>query len=294
MPESIQAKTEVHVEAILGEGPVWDDEQQILWWVDIMSGRLHKYDPATGKNIFFEMNEHTGAAVLRRNGGMILALKSGFYFFDEKTGEKDPVADPESHLPGNRFNDGKCDPDGRFWAGTMSYDVEKGAGSLYCLDQDLNVNKKLSGITISNGLAWNSRGDRFFFIDTPTGNIGLFEYDKKSGEITGGEVITHIDKKAGFPDGMTIDAEDKLWVALYGGGKVIRINPENGETEFEVQLPVPKPTSCTFGGKNLDELYITTCREYLTPEELEKYPHSGSLFKAELPFRGVPPHRFSG
>lgn len=294
MPESIQAKLELPMDAHLGEGPVWDEIHQQLWWVDILSGKLHRYDPSTAKNNSIDLGEHIGAAVLRKNGGLILALKSGIYFFNEKTGEKTPVADPESHLPENRFNDGKCDPSGRFWAGTLSCNLEQEAGSLYCLKSGLTVEKKLGGITISNGLSWNSRGDRFFFIDTPTGNISSFQYDKESGDITNRSIIIHIDEKTGYPDGMTIDAEDKLWVALYGGGKIVRINPENGEVEFEVRLPVPKPTSCTFGGKDLNELYITTCREYMSPEDLKKYPQSGSLFRVKLPFRGLPVNRFAG
>lgn len=294
MPETIQAKLEYQMDAHLGEGPVWDETRQKLWWVDILSGKLHKYNPAASRNSSVDLGEHIGAAVLCNNGGLVLALKSGFYFFNEKTGEKTPVTDPESHLPKNRFNDGKCDPAGRFWAGTLSYNLVKGAGSLYCLNPDLTVEKKLTGITISNGLAWNSLGDRFFFIDTPTGKISSFRYDKESGDITNRSVITHIDEKAGYPDGMTIDAEDKLWVALYGGGKIIRINPETGGVEFEVRLPVPRPTSCTFGGNGLNELYITTCREHMNREDLKKYPESGSLFRVKLPFRGFPVNRFAG
>lgn len=294
MSECIQAKLELLMDAHLGEGPVWDETQQKLWWVDILSGKLHKYNPSSAKNSSVDMGEHIGAAVLRKNGGIVLALTTGFYFFNEKTGEKTAVTDPESHLPENRFNDGKCDSAGRFWAGTLNYNLEKGAGSLYCLNPGLTVEKKLDGITISNGLAWNSRGDQFFFIDTPTGDISSFQYDKESGDLTNRSVITHIDEKDGYPDGMTIDTEDKLWVALYGGGKVIRINPENGEADFEVKLPVPKPTSCTFGGKGLNELYITTCRENMSRQDLKKYPQSGSLFRAKLPFRGLPVNRFSG
>ena len=294
MPESIQAKLELHTEAHLGEGPVWDEIHQKLWWVDILSDKLHKYDPETTKNLSFDIGEHIGAAVLRKNGGFVLALKSGFYFFDEKTKCKVPVADPEYHLSGNRFNDGKCDPAGRFLVGTLSYKLEKGAGNLYCLHPDLTIKKKLTQVTISNGLVWNSIGDRFYFIDTPTGDICSFQYDKDSGDICNRSVIIHIDEKTGYPDGMTIDTDDKLWVALYGGGKVIQINPENGKIEFEVRLPVPKPTSCTFGGKGLNELYITTCQEHMTREDLKKIPESGSLFRVDLPFRGFPVHRFAG
>ncbi len=290
----MQATVEYQTEAHLGEGPVWDENEQKLWWVDILSGKIHQYDPAKKENLTFDAGEHVGAIALRKKGGLLLARKSGFAFVDDETGEITPLLDPEEEIPNNRFNDGKCDPSGRFWAGTMAYDLKEGAGNLWCLDSDLEITKKLDGVTISNGLVWNSRADRFFFIDTMTGDLCSFQYENESGRISGKTVIIHIEDETGYPDGMTIDTEDKLWVALYGGGKVIRINPENAEIEFEIHLPVPKPTSCTFGGQNLNELYITTCREHMSDEEIEQAPLSGSLFQAELSFQGLPADRFGG
>ncbi len=290
---STDAKLELQTEAHLGEGPVWDEAEQKLYWVDLLSGNLHRYDPDDGNNISYDIGEHVGAAVLRESGGFVLALASGFAFYDPDTGRIEPISKPESDKPGNRFNDGKCDPSGRFWAGTMAYDLKEGAGSLYCLTRDLKVKRKLSGITISNGLAWNRAADRFFYIDTPTGNVYSFQYNDQSGEITDKQTVFHVENEMGYPDGMTIDTEDKLWVALYAGGKVIRIDPVAGEIIYEIHLPVPKVTSCTFGGKELNELYITTCREHMTDEEIEKFPLSGSLFKAKLPFKGLPAERYS-
>jgi sugar lactone lactonase YvrE len=289
-----KASLELQSEAILGEGPVWDEKEKVLWWVDILSGILHKYYPEDQEDTLFDIGEHIGAFALRKKGGLLLAIRSGFCFFDPKTEEKEWVKDPETDILNNRFNDGKCDPSGRFWAGTMAYDLQKEAGSLYSIDPDLNIEKRLSGITISNGLAWNSEFDTFYFIDTPTGNIERFNFDLKSGNISDRSIVTHISEEAGYPDGMTIDTENKLWVALYGGGKVIRIDPADGKILFEIEVPVPKPTSCTFGGKELAELYITTCREHMTKEEIEEAPLSGSLFKAKLPFNGLPADRFSG
>lgn len=294
MAKSIKASLELQSDTILGEGPVWDEENQVLWWVDILSGKLHRYDPQQNKNRSFDIGEHIGAAVLRKNSGLLLALRSGFCFFDPESEKKEWITDPESQILDNRFNDGKCDPAGRFWAGTLAYSLKEGAGSLYCIDTNLKVEKKLSGITISNGLAWNSESNRFYFIDTPTGRIDQFQFDLQSGSISERSVVSHIEKEAGFPDGMTIDSENKLWVALYGGGKVLRIDPVDGSILYEISLPVPKPTSCTFGGKNLDELYITSCREHMTDEEVQKAPLSGSLFKVKLPFNGLPTYRFSG
>lgn len=295
MPEnSIEAELELEIDATLGEGPIWDETKKVLYWVDIMSGRFFIYNPNSNNNSTFEIGEHIGAIAFREKGGLVMAIKTGFAFFDPSNKKITKIADPESHLPNNRFNDGKCGPGGRFWAGTMAYDSTEGAGSLYCLNPDLSVDLKLSNISCSNGLAWNQDQDKFFYIDTPTGNIYSFDYREGTGEISNQNVIKNIDKNDGYPDGMTIDEEDYLWIALYGGSKIIRIHPESGETVFEVHLPVPKVTSCTFGGSNLDELYITTCRENMSKAELQQAPLSGSLFKAKLACRGLPTFRFLG
>lgn len=292
--ESVTAKPEVETEAILGEGPVWDEKENKLYWVDIMMGRLFVYSPGDKKNTAFALGEHVGAIALREKGGLVAAMKSGFVFINLKTGETKKIGDPESHIPGNRFNDGKCGPGGRFWAGTMSYEQSKGAGSLYCLNTDLSIDLKLQEITISNGLAWNQKKDKFYYTDTPTGDICSFDFDLSSGKISNRSVIRNIDNSEGYPDGMTIDTENNLWIALYGGAKVIRIDPDSGKTVFEVQLPVPKVTSCTFGGNKMNELYITTCRENMSDEEIRNFPLSGSLFKADVPFEGLPAYRFGG
>lgn len=291
---STEATPELKHEAILGEGPVWDEVEEKLYWIDILSGSLFAYSLREKKNRTYDAGAHLGAVALRRKGGLLMALQTGFAFFDPIERQLTHVTDPEPHIPDNRFNDGKCDPSGRFWAGTLSYTLGEGAGTLYCLDTDLSVSPKLQDLTIPNGMAWNSSRDRFYFIDTPTGTICSFDYDDGSGKISNREIVRYIDSSEGFPDGMTIDDEDGLWIALYGGGKVIRIDPVSGKTLFEVQLPVPKVTSCTFGGPELDELYITTAREHMSKEEIARWPLSGSLFKAKLPFRGKPAFRFAG
>jgi sugar lactone lactonase YvrE len=288
------AEVVLKTDAKLGEGPVWDGEKKVLYWVDILSGKLFEYNPKMGYNKEFNIGEHTGAAVIRKRGGLVLAMKSGFAFFHPTTGKTEKIADPEPHLPGNRFNDGKCDPAGRFWAGTMAYDMAKGNGSLYCLHPHLTIERKLTGISISNGLAWNKSADTLYFIDTLTHQLTAFNYDIKTGNIMNKRVVAEFDKNLGYPDGMAMDEKNKLWVAFYNGSKVIRINPEGGEISAIVSLPVPKPTSCAFGGENLDELYITTCREHMSPEEIEQAPLSGSLFKVSLPVKGLPVGLFGG
>ncbi|SHF92223.1 Sugar lactone lactonase YvrE [Fodinibius roseus] len=279
-------------DATLGEGPVWDEREGRLYWVDILSGTLFRYDPLTNRNRAHDVGEHLGAIGLRREGGLVMALQSGFAFYDPADRQITPITDPEADRTGTRFNDGKSDPSGRFWAGTLSYELEKGAGSLYSLDQNLEVEVRLQDLTISNGMAWSE--DRFFFIDTPTRQVMAFAYDQESGDIANPEVLRTVDEEEGYPDGMTIDREGALWVALYGGNKVIRIDPASGQTLFEVHLPVPQVTSCTFGGSEFRELYITTAREHMSSKEIQRWPLSGSLFKASVPFAGSPAHRFGG
>lgn len=295
MPVDVtDAELEFRHNAILAEGPVWDEMEERLWWVDILNGQLFICEPADEAPLIYDMGEHLGAAVPREQGGAILALKSGFGLFDFEKKTVTHLANPEAHLPGNRFNDGKCDPSGRFWAGTMSYDLDEGAGSLYCMNTSLAVDVKLHGVTISNGMAWNRERDRMYYIDTVPGEIYMFNYDDTTGEISNRTLIKKVPKTEGYPDGMTIDQEGCLWVALYGGSKVMRIDPDSGETVYQVRLPVPKPTSCTFGGLGLGRLYITTAREHMTKEEIEEYPLSGSVFRANVPFKGVPVDRFAG
>lgn len=294
MSSIIHANLEYQTDAHLGEGPVWDDINQKLWWVDILSCTLNCYDPTTKENQSFDVGEQIGAAVLRKEGGLLLALESGLAFFDEENKTITPLENTITLGEGTRSNDGKCDPAGRFWFGSLDYDLEKGSGNLFCLNSELKVEKKLDQLTIPNGMAWNSQDEKFFFIDTIARELYSFHYQKNTGKISDRSVIYEFDEELGYPDGMTIDIEDKLWIALYAGGKIIRINPENGHIEFEIRLPVPKPTSCTFGGKDLKTLFITTCREYMDESDIEKAPLSGSLFSVDLPFSGKPVDRFNG
>lgn len=294
LADSIEASLEFKSEATLGEGPVWDEITKRLYWVDISSSGLFIYDPEKRTNTNYDTGDHTGAIALREQGGLVMATKTGFAFYDPETRKRTNITDPESDIPGNRFNDGKCDPRGRFWAGTMAYDQKEGAASLYCLNPDLSVDVKISRLTISNGLAWDTRLGKFYIIDTPTQKIYSYDYEESSGSISNREVIKEIEENEGHPDGMAIDTEGNLWVALYGGGKVLGIDPNSGEVLHEVHLPVPQVTSCTFGGSQLDELYITTCRQFMTEQELNKAPLSGSLFKAKVPFKGLPAVRFKG
>lgn len=289
-----EADLELEYDAHLGEGPVWDESEQKLYWVDILSGKIFRYDPRRNSNEVFEIGEHVGAVALREKGGLVMAMKTGFAFFDPDKDQIRRITDPESEQPDHRFNDGKCDPAGRFWAGTLSYGLEEGSGNLYLLNGDLSVEHKLDGLTIPNGMAWNRERNKFYLIDSVAGSIFSYGYDDAGATLSNREVLRSFDKQEGAPDGMCIDREGQLWVALYDGGKVIRVDADEGTTLYEIHLPVPKPTSCTFGGPGLSELFITTAREYMTEEDIRTYPLSGSLFKAKVPVKGLAPDRFNG
>ena len=188
------------------------------------------------------------------------------------------ISNPEPHLPGNRFNDGKCDPAGRFWAGTMSHTDEPEKGSLYLLDKDLSVTQKIENVSISNGLAWSPDQNTFYYIDTPTKKVAAFHFDKTNGNIENKRYVIQFSNNEGTPDGMTIDSEGMLWIAHWDGWQISRWNPATGEKIKTILLPVSRVTSCCFGGKNLDDLYITSASTGLSDDQLRKEPLAGSLF----------------
>ncbi|MCI0488739.1 MAG: SMP-30/gluconolactonase/LRE family protein, partial [Blastocatellia bacterium] len=211
----LTAELEYEDTAILGEGPAWDHRAQTLLWVDIEGFEVHIYDPAQRNHRKINVGQYVGALAVRESGGLILAIKSGFAALDLDTGEITPIADVESHLPGNRFNDGKCDPAGRFWAGTLALDEESGVGkgNLYCLNSDHSVQLKLSGVTISNGLAWTSDERTMYFIDSPTQKVVAYDYDKATAEISNPRTVIHVRAdEMGYPDGIAIDEEGMLWI----------------------------------------------------------------------------------
>ncbi len=289
----IEAKLKFPLLCDLGEGSLWDEKQQVLYWIDIAQNKVYRYDPENGSNLAYDVGENVGTVVVATNDKLLLALRSGFAWLDPDTGQVIHLMDPEADKPHTRFNDGKCDPKGRFWAGTMVENSQKSDGSLYCLDTDLTVTRKMTGVSCSNGLVWSRDQRYFYYIDTPTFQIHGFEFDLATASLGARRVIADLPREAGAPDGMTIDASDGLWIALFGGGRVIRINPANGAVNYEVEVASPNVTSCAFGGSELDELYITTARVGLSDERRREYPLAGSLFSAKVPFQGMPARRFA-
>ncbi len=292
--QQVKAQVVYPCRSIVGEGCIWDPRVGVLYWVDILDSKVYRFDPRSGSNRGWDVGAHVGCAAPRESGGLVLALQTGFALLDLETGQVSRVADPEEGLPGSRFNDGKCDPQGRFWAGTMAYAVTEGSGSLYCLDGDLEVTTKIPGVTLSNGLCWNTGNSRFYFIDSATSQVQGYDYDAGSGDITNGQLVAEIPEELGTPDGMAIDEDGYLWVALWGGGKVIRIDPGTGSVVFEVLVPADQVTCAAFGGESLDHLYITTADYQRSSQDVERQPLAGSLFRAQVPFRGVAVPAFRG
>lgn len=279
----------------LGEGSIWDAESERLYWVDILEHRVFCFDPQTGSNREFDVGENVGTVVLTTNNKLLLALRSGLAVLDPKTRKLSALTDPRLSLEEGRFNDGKCDSEGRFWVGTMAEGSDsEGKAALYCLNTDLTTTRQLGDVTCSNGLCWS--GDRriFYYVDTPTYQVRAFDFDPVSGAIKNPHVAVELTHAEGAPDGMTIDAQGQLWIALFDGGKVLRVDPDTGARTYQVTVPGGgNVTSCAFGGKDLDQLYITTGRVGLSTEQKQTLPDAGSLFVANVPFRGVPAHRFA-
>ena len=284
----------VDAKAQLGEGPVWHAPKQLLYWVDIEGAALHVYAPNGAPDTVYPVGCRIGAAVPRSSGGMILATENGFEAFDFETSAKVPLANPESHLPNNRFNDGKCDVRGRFWAGTMSMVKEKEAGSFYVLEPDGTTRHLFGDVTTSNGLGWSPDGQTMYYIDTPTLQVNAFDFDEEQGQLDNRRVIITFPSGIGRPDGMTVDEEGMLWIAHWEGARVTRWNPADGALLATVSLPVDRVTCPTFGGENLDTLFITTARHGLDEDTLAQQPHAGSLFAFRPGVKGLPSHEFAG
>jgi sugar lactone lactonase YvrE len=269
-----------------GEGPVWSERWGGLRWVDMLAGDVL----SLGADGVIE-RRHVGsiAAALRprRQGGAVIGVERGFAL-EDADGTLTHL-DPLWTDPGVRMNDGGCDPDGRFHCGSMAYDKRPGAGALYRLDPDRSVHVVLEGVTISNGLEWSPDGSRAYYNDTPTRRVAVLDYDREAG-LTGLRPFVEIPAEAGRPDGLTVDGEGGVWVALIGGGAVRRYTA-GGVLDAVVEVPARRVTACTFGGPRLDQLFITTSREGL---EAGADPLAGSLFRVDVGIRGLPAREFAG
>lgn len=287
------AKCVVDCANILGEVPLWDVAEQALYWVDIEGKRLHRLTSSTGCVDHWDMPERIASFALREGGGLVVAFASGLAFYDLEARSIDWISKPEAHLESNRFNEGKVDRKGRFWVGTMDDSLANHTAGLYRLDPDQTVTKILGDVGISNCFVWSRGNDRFWFADTLDKKVDVFDYDHINGTITNRRPFVSTQGLGYGPDGGTIDAEGYIWIAMWDGWKVARFAPD-GTLDREIMLPVARPSSCMFGGKNLDTLYVTTAIWDFTPDDLKKQPQAGGLFAINAGVRGLPETRFAG
>ncbi len=291
--------SEVPVECVvdcanrLGEVPVWDVAEQALYWIDIEGCLLQRLHPASGRTRQWRLPERVGSLALRERGGIVLALASGFAFFDPETGHMERLAAPEADKPGNRFNDGKCDRRGRFWAGTMDDSLQSHTAALYRLDPDLTCRRMERGVGISNSLAWSPDNSTFYFADTLVRTIFAYDFDLDAGAISNKRVFNDCAGQPGSPDGSTIDADGFLWNAQWDGWRLVRYAPD-GRVDRIVPLPVQKPTSCMFGGADLSTLYVTSAVWDLSAEALASQPFAGGLLALDVGVKGIAEPRFAG
>jgi sugar lactone lactonase YvrE len=277
--------------ARLGEGPIWNSTQKLLYWVDIYNHRVHQFNPATGDNSFFDVGDVVGAIAFAGENRLLVAQRHHLAFLNTQTGLLTPILEIEAKLPDNRFNDGKCDAQGRFWFGSMS--PEKPQASLYRYDPDGSLHLMQTGLTISNGLGWSPDQNTFYLTDSPQQKIYAYDFNSVTGSISNRRIFVDLTSESFYPDGLTIDSEGYIWSAMWDGWCVIRFNPE-GEEILRINLPVQLPTSCTFGGQDLQTLYITTASVGLSQAQIENSFYSGDLFALQTDITGLPNYNFQG
>jgi sugar lactone lactonase YvrE len=281
----VRAERVTDAVAFHAEGPVWSDRWGGLRWVDMLAGDVLSMD-ADGTVRRTHVGRVAAALRPRRGGGAVIAVERGFTL-EDADGALTPL-DPVWSDPGVRMNEGGCDPDGRFWCGSMAYDQTAGAAALYRLDPDGSVHTELEGVTVSNGLDWSPDGTLAYYDDTATHRVDVFDYDRDTG-LTGRRPFVRLPED-GNPDGLTVDGEGGVWVALFGGGAVHRYTPA-GVLDVVIEVPTPQVTACTFGGPRLDQLFVTTSREGMGPDD---DPLAGSLFRADVGGPGRPVREFAG
>lgn len=285
--ESTKAELCYEIKSKLGEGAFWDHQEQRLYWVDIEGKKVHLFDPSKNTNTTFDTPSRVGTIVPKNKEEAVIALEDGIYMINTSNGEITLLSDVESDMMFNRFNDGKCDPNGNLWIGSMHLDQSAPKASLYKVDEKGLAKKMLDSVTISNGIVWTRDRRTMYYIDTPTGHIRAFDFDADHSTISNERVVVIIPESLGFGDGMAIDAEDKLWVGLWNGNAVARFDPISGELIEKIEVPAHNVTSCSFGGNNFDTLYITTSSLDMTEKEKMKYPFAGSLFMVKPGVKGV-------
>lgn len=280
------------IKASLGESPTWSVKEQSLYWIDINAPSLNRFDPQTGRNVAWPMPEAIGCFALREGGGFVAALRSGIWFVDPDGKLKRKVADAPYDPAHYRFNDGRADAQGRFWAGSMNEKRDASTAQLYRLDPDLALVPVISGIMTSNGLAWSPDSLTMYHADTPTRTINAWDFDPATGDVSNRRVFVRFSAETDRPDGGAVDREGCYWSALYRGGKIVRLSPR-GEMLAAFPLRAMCPTMCAFGGPDLKTLYVTTARQLREPDELARLPQSGGIFAMRVDVPGMPEPKFA-
>ncbi len=279
--------------ASLGEGPLWDPRARRLYWVDIKGRRIHRFDPASGRDESWATPEDIGSLAVREKGGLVVALTSGFHFFDPARERFEPVCNPEPERRGNRFNDGKPDRQGRFWAGSLPEAFDRPTGALYRLGTDLSCTRMVDGVACSNSLCWSPDGRTMYFGDSMANVIWAWDFDPADGAVANRRVFVEVPAAEGSPDGATVDAEGCVWVAQWGGWRIVRYDPK-GRMDRVVMMPVRKPSCPAFGGPGLDVIYVTSASIQLEAGEPAVEPLDGCLFAFDPGVKGLPEARFLG
>jgi sugar lactone lactonase YvrE len=267
---------------LVGESPHWDAQNQRLYWVDIYGKLIFQYTPTHHQTKQFTMPEMVGHVIPTSSEEALVSMPSGIYQFNLANQQLTRITELEPEHPNNRPNDGKCDPEGRLWVGTIDLEFKPEASALYRLDTNNKLTQMLSGLTLANGLAWDTQKNIFYFIDSAKQYVQKFDYHPDTGDITNRRIAFSCDDSPGLPDGMCIDSSGMLWVAFFDGGQVCQFNPDNGKIINKIKVPTKYPTSCALGGKNLDQLFITSASHLLTPKEKKTDTASGLTFVADI------------
>ncbi|XP_029370660.1 regucalcin [Echeneis naucrates] len=297
---SVKVECVVKTGALIGEGPVWEESDQTLLFVDIAGKTINRWTSATNQIQSVDTGDMVGFAVPRRSGGYVAGVGRNIVALDWSTRTLTSLTEVDEDKPNNRLNDGKVDPVGRLLAGTMGIEqrpaeVQRHQGSLFSVTSDLKVTKHLRQVDISNGLDWSLDQKTFFYIDSLSLKVDAFDYDINSGHLGNHRVVYHMEEGEGLPDGMTVDAEGRLWVACYNGGRVINIDPVTGVRLQTVSFPVTKTTSCCFGGPDYSDLYVTSASLGMDQSERSQQPLAGHIFRVRgLGVKGRPSNSFTG
>ena len=276
---------------MLGESPYWHKQRKSCFWVDIENGTLFEFHWETRMVKQWKFNTRVSVILGNKDNDLVIGAQGGIMQFSFKDERIHWLTDIDSTTEDNRCNDGGCDCNGRIWIGTMDVHCREAAGSLFCVDEHLRLAKMMTGLTIPNGLVWSNDNKFLYFIESMSRTVKSYVFNKNTGEISDEKIIIRIPEAMGMPDGMAIDEEGMLWIAMYGGFCVKRWDPQTGELLHSIWLPVPNVTNCCFAGDDMSQLIVTTARENLSSEDLENYPGSGNVFIIDNPgVSGVAPH----